>query len=486
MSETPIIVWFRQDLRLKDNPAFYEAVALQKPLIPVFIHDEETAGEWKFGEASLWWLHHSLDKFAQSLKDDYGLELILRKGKPLKILEEIVKETGADHIYWNRLYQSFAIERDKQIKETFSANEKMVVKSYNANLIHEPWTIENKSGGFYKVYTPFSKMCLEKQVPDALDKPKEVVTFDKKLETMTLDEFGFLPKIKWDTAFYDLWEPGEQGAFERLEEFIDSGDINEYSDHRDRPDLDETSRLSPHLHWGEISPKQIWHEVKKYEKSNTLDGTSQKSAFKYLKEVLWREFSYHLLYYLEDMPRKPLNENFNDFPWTTNLDPLEKWKKGQTGYPLVDAAMRQLWQTGWMHNRCRMVVGSFLVKHLRIHWHHGEEWFWDCLVDADLANNSASWQWIAGCGADAAPYFRIFNPILQSKKFDPDGDYIRKYVPELKKLDTKHIHTPWEAPEDVLKKAGVKLGETYPKPIVDHSQAREKALEAYENVKKAS
>ncbi len=481
----PIILWFRQDLRLTDNPALLEAVASGAPIIPVYIDDIETPKEWQWGGASKWWLHHSLSNLSKNIRDK-GASLIIRKGKPIDILQEIIKETGAQHVFWNRVYEPFNIARDKAIKETLKDND-IDVKSFSALLINEPWTVENKTGGFYKVYTPFSKTCFAKGEPEApKPAPKIMNGYDTIIDGLSIDDLDLLPDIKWDGDFPTYWTPGEKGASEKLERFIESGAIKTYYEDRNRPDLEGVSRLSAHMHWGEISPKQIWHRVRLYEhglSESESDKLTRKSSNHYLKELLWREFSYHLLYYLDDMPRKPLNEKFYHFPWNDNDDHLEAWKRGKTGYPIVDAAMRELWQTGWMHNRSRMIVGSFLVKHLRLHWHHGEDWFWDCLVDADLASNAASWQWIAGCGADAAPYFRIFNPIIQSKKFDPNGDYIRKFVPELKDVPTEMIHTPWEFSPEKLKKYGVTLDETYPRPIVDHGTARNEALEAYKELK---
>ena len=479
----PIIMWFRQDLRLSDNPALTAAVKTGKPLICLYIDDQEAPGEWYWGGASKWWLHHSLTSLQKGL-GRHNQNLVLRRGKPLEILNEIIEKTGADHIVWNRLYQDFAIARDKDIKQTLKDND-ITVESFNSNLLFEPWEIKNKTGGFYKVYTPFSKTCFEKGDPaDALPEPSPMHSVKSDIKSDHLDDWGLLPTLEWDNDFYNHWQPGEDGAHEKLEAFITEGGIDDYKEGRNFPAKPHISKLSPHLHWGEISPKQIWHRVRIFEhqqdSQKILDNTKT-----FLKEILWREFGYHLLYHLDDMPKKPLNDAFKDFPWNKDDNALLAWQKGQTGYPLVDAAMRELWQTGWMHNRCRMVVGSFLVKHLRIHWIEGEKWFWDCLVDADLANNSAGWQWIAGCGADAAPYFRIFNPITQSEKFDAQGDYIRTYVPELKDVPTQYLHAPWDAPKNVLQKAGVELGVNYPYPIIEHAKGRQAALDAYEKVKKS-
>ena len=336
-----------------------------------------------------------------------------------------------------------------------------------------------EDGTPYKVFTPFyRKGCLqnspEPRIP--LEAPKNIKFL--KHEELHLEELELLPKINWYKNFKDEWSPGENGAREKLNQFLQLG-INDYKDGRNFPSKKNVSRLSPHLHHGEISPNTVWYEVK--EKAETMD--SYRDGDHYLSELGWREFSYNLLYFFPYLPNENLQRKFDNFPWEENNELLIKWQKGETGYPIVDAGMRELWKTGYLHNRVRMIVGSFLVKNLLLHWHHGQEWFWETLVDADLANNSASWQWVSGSGADAAPYFRIFNPVTQGEKFDPNGDYIKHYIPELKNLNGKFLYAPWEAPESVLQAAGIELGKNYPNPIVDLKLSREKALAAFEKLK---
>lgn len=476
-NQKPIIVWFRQDLRVSDNPALLAAAQKGQPVIPLYILDDETPGEWKPGGAARWWLHHSLEALQQSLSK-LGAPLILRTGNAKEIISELVTACDASGVYWNRLYEPFSIARDKEIKASLQDAE-IETRSFNGSLLNEPWTIETKAGGFYKVYTRYWHACRDKGEPaPPSETPDCISPASAKVASDDLNDWGLLPtRPDWAKGFRDRWVPGEHGAQERLETFLDEAAEN-YIEQRNLPAVLGTSNLSPSLHTGDISPRQIWHQT-----IQKLGWTGQTEAF--LKEIVWREFAYHVFYYLPDLPHKPMNQKFADFPWADDADGLKAWQQGMTGYPMVDAGMRELWQTGHMHNRVRMIVGSFLVKHLLLPWQDGEAWFWDTLVDADLAVNAFSWQWIGGCGADAAPYFRIFNPITQGDKFDGEGEYVRKYIPEIASLPNKYLFSPWEAPADVLTDADIELGKTYPEPLVAHKAARERALEAFKSLPKA-
>jgi deoxyribodipyrimidine photo-lyase len=470
MSLSPLLVWFRQDLRLADNPALREAIATGAPVIPVYVLDDETAGAWAMGGASRWWLHRSLSSLTKDL-GALGLSLILRRGNAQTCLDALIAETGAAGVYWNRCYEPFAVSRDKTIKADLEARG-LAAKSFDASLLFEPWTIASKAGTPFRVFTPFWKACLAAE-PPAMPVPAPMRASAPATWPASdkLADWALRPtKPDWSDGFA-FWEPGEAGAQKRLASFVDRA-LDDYAGARDLPGVEGTSRLSAHLHFGEISPRQCFHAAR--------------GAEKFLAELGWREFAHHLLFHIPDLPESALRVEFRDFPWRDDDAKLRAWQKGRTGYPIVDAGMRELWRTGWMHNRVRMIAASFLVKHLLLPWQAGQAWFWDTLVDADLASNSASWQWVAGCGADAAPYFRIFNPMLQGAKFDPEGDYVRRFVPELAALPNECIHVPWEAPAETLRKAGVKLGVTYPKPIVDHGEARARALAAFQSLKEAA
>ena len=464
MASPTALVWFRQDLRLRDNPALIKALENGYAVIPVFILDDENAGAWKHGGASRWWLHESLTALNKSLSS----HMVFKKGDARKIIPALIKETGAETVYWNRCYEPWRIARDKEIKESLQAKN-IEAESFNSALLWEPWQVLKDDGTPYKVFTPYyRKGCLRRpDPPQPLHAPKKIKFADGP--KTKLDDLSLMPKIKWYDSMAESWRPGEEGAQERLERFIGAG-LKGYKEGRNYPDRERISRLSPHLHFGEISPREAWHSVRMAGMAERLET----DVDTFCSELGWREFSHSLLYYFPALPEKPLQARFGDFPWIKNDKALLRWQKGQTGVPIVDAGMRQLWQTGWMHNRVRMIVASFLVKNLLIHWRAGEEWFWNTLVDADLANNAASWQWVAGCGADAAPYFRIFNPVTQGEKFDPNGDYVRQYVPELKDVPLKYIHRPWDADEPPV---------NYPKPMVDFKKSREAALEAFKQTK---
>lgn len=476
MSAQPLIVWFRQDLRLADNPALHAACKTGAPIIPVYILDDKNAGPWKMGGASRVWLHHSLIALDKSLSGHLHIEC----GDAAAIISALIKKTKAQGIYWNRCYEPWRIARDKKIK-TALEEDGISVESFNGALLWEPWDVKKSDGTPYKVFTPFfRKGCMSAKEPrHPLPAPKKI-DFADAPKGMHIDNLALLPaKPRWDTKMVKHWAIGEKAAQARLKAFMDDG-LNGYKEGRNVPSQQNVSRLSPHLHFGEISPNTAWHAVQSFGAAHHMERDTDT----FLSELGWREFSYSLLYYTPTIVWDNLNPRFNDFPWTDreNKD-VAAWQRGMTGYPIVDAGMRELWQTGYMHNRVRMIVGSFLVKHMLTHWRQGEVWFWDTLFDADLANNAASWQWIAGCGADAAPYFRIFNPITQGEKFDPAGEYVRRYVPEIAALPDKYIHKPWDAPPPVLAEAGIKPGKTYPDPIIDHGKGRQRALEAFQNTR---
>ncbi len=447
-------------------------------VIPLYIWSPDEESPWEPGGASRWWLHHSLKQLASDMEQRDN-RLIIRSGPCQKTLESLLSESESSGVYWNRLYDPKLVERDKSIKKYLKEAE-FEVKTFPGAILKEPWEVVNGSGKPYQVFTPFwKKLRAEYQHSSPLPKPREIPSPRKHYDSLALDELKLLPETSWDKDFYSTWQPGEQGAKEALADFI-SNKIAEYQQQRDKPAEEGTSLLAAHLHFGELTPRQVWEQVDRDIEKGDL---SAQDAEPYLRQLGWRDFSHQLLFNFPETDTRPLRREFESFPWKMNASQLKAWQKGLTGYPVVDAGMRQLWKTGTMHNRVRMIVASLLVKHLLIPWQEGAKWFWDTLVDADLANNTMGWQWTAGCGADAAPYFRVFNPILQGEKFDPEGDYVRLWVPELGELPKKWIHRPWEASEKALKEAGIELGDTYPRPIIEHQEGREQALEAYDELK---
>jgi len=477
-ASSPVLVWFRQDLRIADNPALAAAVDSERPILAVYILDEVSDGIRPHGGASRWWLHHSLESLASDLRGR-GVSLILRRGAAAGVLSDLIEESDAGAVYWNRCYEPWAVARDTVIKEQLKSAD-VAAESFNGSLLLEPWQIETQQGDPYKVFTPFWKQLREVyRLPDAVEVPDELPRA-ADVASDDLTDWDLLHTAPdWAGGIRETWTVGEDAARDLLAAFLD-GPVADYPDDRNRPDRPGTSRLSPYLHWGEIGPDQVWRAA-----APLLDkgGATAKGAESLLRELAWRDFNYHLMFHFPEIATENWKSNFDDFPWKDDPGGLAVWQKGQTGYPFVDAGMRELWHTGWMHNRVRMVVASFLIKDLLVHWRDGEAWFWDTLVDADLANNAGGWQWVAGSGADAAPFFRIFNPITQGEKFDPDGEYVRRWVPELAKLPSKWIHKPWDAPGEVLAEADVRLGENYPEPMVDHKGARARALEAYKAIK---
>ena len=468
MSEKIIIFWFRKDLRIQDNIALEEA-GKEAKVFPIYINDDNDSDR-PMGAASKVWLYHSLKSLNISLENN----LNYFKGNAFNIIKELLKNKNIKGIFWNRCYEPSSILRDTKIKKYLLEND-IAVKTFNGSLIREPWDILKDDNTPYKVFTPFYKKAylaldnIRKENDELVN-----ITYQSDNQYSDIEVLKLLSNLEWEKQLISKWDIGEKAAIKKLDNFLENG-IIDYKEGRNFPSKNNVSMLSPHLHFGEISPKRIW--------INTKNLKTNKDTQHFLSEICWREFSYYLLYHFPSLPLENLQPKFNSFPWCNDEHLLDKWKIGETGYPIIDAGMKELYSTGYMHNRVRMIVASFLVKNLLIHWHKGEKYFWNCLFDADLANNCAGWQWVAGSGADAAPYFRIFNPVTQGKKFDPDGSYTKKYLPALKNMPNEYLFNPWEAPAIILKKANVSLGNNYPNPIVDIKFSREKALSAYEKIK---
>lgn len=470
----PAILWFRQDLRLDDHPALHAAAANGRAVQPVFILDDAAEGEWVAGGAGRWWLHHSLAALGTQLRE-LGAPLLLRRGAAPDVLVALAREVGAGSVHCSLRFEPAGTAQENRVRQALAAVD-VSFAAHSGALLHDPHALRTGTGVPYKVYTPFAKSLRAKiTIGDPLPAPRALRAVAKSPASTTLESLDLLPSIDWAGSMRTRWTPGERGAQKRLAAFI-TKPMRDYGEARDFPAQDGSSSLSPHMHWGELSPRRVWNDV-----SRSGAGNSQ-GASKFLAEILWREFAAHVLLNFPATASKPLRPEFAKFPWQPSTQHLRAWQRGRTGYPIVDAGMRQLWATGWMHNRVRMIVASFLVKHLLQSWQDGAQWFWDTLCDADLASNTLGWQWSAGCGADAAPYFRIFNPILQGEKFDPSGEFVRAWVPELARVPSEFIHQPWEAPAMVLAASGVVLGETYPQPIVDHPTARDRALAALQKI----
>lgn len=477
------LVWYHNDLRVADHPALYHAAHTYDAVVPVFVWAPEEAGAWPPGGAQAWWLHHSLPALDADLRA-HGLRLVVRRGPTLEALRALLAETGAEAVFWNKRYAPALRRRDLDVAQALRA-EGVAFQAFESRLLHDPDLIQTGSGGFYRVFTPFwKKLRAELEVAAPLPPPRLGASRAPARwpDSLPVEALGLSPQardgVDWADGLRATWTPGEAAAHRRLERFVAHGLLG-YGEARDRPAEDGSSRLSPYLHHGALSPRQVWHAVNAW----VRNGAMRRAADAFLRQLAWREFSYHLLYHRPDTPTAPLKAAFSAFPWRDDAEALRRWQRGQTGYPLVDAGMRQLWQTGWMHNRVRLLVASFLTKDLLLPWQEGARWFWDTLVDADLANNTMGWQWSAGSGADAQPFFRIFNPTTQGARYDPGGAYVRRWVPELARVPIRYLHRPWTAPAAVLAEAGVHLGDTYPIPLVDHQAARARALAAFATVK---
>ncbi|WP_379970062.1 cryptochrome/photolyase family protein [Ectobacillus sp. sgz5001026] len=474
MTDTRILVWLRKDFRLYDNPALLFA-AKEGKILPLYIYDEQYEGSWPLGSASKWWLHHALVDMKAQLEKRH-IPFVIRTGNVQSQLLELVKETNASAVYFNRRYEPDVLTHDKELINMLH-QQGIICKTFESHILLDPDTITKPNGDPYKVFTPFYKALQKQTVPFPVKRLDDASVMEGTFESVAISDLHLLPAVHWMKEIERIWIPTEEGAYKTLNQFL-AKRLGHYQDGRDFPAIAMHSSLAPYYAFGQLSPRLVYYYIKrKLSPSIGVQGES------YLRQLVWREFAYHLLLHFPHTTKEPLLPAFQHFPWKEDDALFQAWTKGRTGYPFVDAGMRELWNTGFMHNRVRMVVASFLVKHLLIPWQRGAAWFWDTLLDADLANNTMGWQWVAGSGADAAPYFRIFNPITQGEKFDTDGEYVRRWIPELKDLPNKYIHRPWEANNDVLQSAKITLGVTYPYPIVNHVVARKQALSAYEEMK---
>ncbi|HNF66791.1 cryptochrome/photolyase family protein [Plasticicumulans sp.] len=472
------LVWFRRDLRLADNPALSAACREHERVLPVFIHAPDEEAPWAPGAASRWWLQHSLTALGEALARK-GVPLVIRRGPTREALQALIRETGATAVYWNRLYEPAPVARDTGLKRALR-EQGIRAESFDGNVLHEPWAVMNGSGEPYRVFTPYWKAVARMEQPRPLPEPAALPGPALRTPSLALAELGLLPSIPWDKGLREAWTPGEAGARARLAAFLD-GIWIDYDSARNLPGRPGVSRLSPHLHFGELSPRQVWAAIGARCGNQPLESHGGES---FLRELAWREFAIYVLWHWPQSADQPLQARFAEYPWAEDYArPLAAWQHGRTGYPLVDAGMRELWTTGWMHNRVRMMVASFLTKNLRIPWQEGARWFWDTLVDADLASNSLGWQWTAGCGVDAAPYFRVFNPVRQGEQYDGDGAYVRRWLPELDPVPDKYLHAPWALPAAEAARVGYHSGINYPEPLVDFAASRALALEGYERVK---
>jgi deoxyribodipyrimidine photo-lyase len=478
MKDAPVVVWFRQDLRTRDQAALSAAAASGRPILPLYVLDDESPAHWRQGGAARWWLHGSLRALGTDLAR-LGSPLLLRHGESADVVAQVARDAAASAVVTTRHVEPHWRAADARLRARL-ATAGIMFEDHPGGTLFEPGTIRTRDGGPPKVFSPFWRACLAAPPPARpLPAPSTLRPPSRPAHSDRLDTWSLLPtKPDWAVGLRDHWSPGEAAARERLISFVDRG-LRRYHLDRNRPEPAATSRLSPHLHFGELSPREIWHTVFARMQADPRLSAGGES---WLREIGWREFCAHTLAAHPRMPDEPLHPRFAHFPWADDTVGLRAWQRGQTGYPIVDAGMRQLWRIGWMHNRLRMIVASFLVKHLLIPWQQGETWFWDTLVDADLANNAGGWQWVAGCGIDAAPYFRIFNPVLQGEKYDPGGDYVRRWVPELARLPARYIHRPWEAAPIDLAGAGIRLGLDYPQPMIDHATARARALQALDGL----
>ena len=495
------IFWLRRDLRLGDNPALLAAAQTARDcggaLLPVYVWEPAESRAWAPGGAARWWLWRSLQSLDGGLRR-LGSRLLVARGDPVRVVAALAARAGAHAVVWTAGLEPAELADDDALETALAGIGVKAVVVPPSNLLSDRLPTRSRDSKPYTLFTPFWRARLAAGAPTRpLPAPNELPPVPDAPRGLALAALEAEAAPPWTTGFADAWQPGERAAHARLEAFLD-GPLQAYASDRDRMDLEGSSRLSPHLRWGELSARQVWQAVEGVLAEAGLDLEAavspprwdeeqapglRRSAGAFLRQLGWREFGHHLLAAFPDTPAHPLHVRFAAFPWREDPAALEAWRRGRTGYPVVDAAMRQLWATGWMHNRARLLAGSFLVKDLLLPWQDGAAWFWDTLVDADLADNTLGWQWAAGCGADAAPYFRVFNPVTQGRRHDPDGAYVRRWVPELAGLETRHLHAPWLAPAEALAAAGVTLGESYPESIVDHGEARLRALAAYDQVR---